>query len=376
MDLPRLLVIDDEIDIAETVAEIAADRGFEVRSIFSADDLDDMLANFVPQAIVLDLMMPGTDGVELLRILAGKIKNVKIALMSGSDSRVLASAKKLGEAQGLAILAALEKPLDIVVLRQTLDALRGASFEPGSSQIAEAMQQGHIVPHYQPIVAVAERRVDGFEALARWQHPEKGLLAADDFIELAQRENQLAPLAHHILKQVARQIMHFKDAGQTPLVAVNVPLPALIAGDFPAFLDMLFTTHRLPPRSLALEISERDFQDPAVQACLPELQRIGAAIWLGDFGRTQLDLLKLMSHPASLFKLDRSLITNLPQDDTNQKLVAAVIGLCHGLQRPVSAIGVADEKTLSLLRQMGCDRVQGFAVAPALSAEQALIFKA
>lgn len=116
----RLLVIDDEVDICETIAEIAADRGVEVKTLSNPDSVPGLLASFTPDAIMLDLMMPGTDGVEMLRYLAEQVKSAKVILMSGSDPRVLNSARRLGSAHGLDVVTVFEKPIDITLLRATL----------------------------------------------------------------------------------------------------------------------------------------------------------------------------------------------------------------------------------------------------------------
>ncbi|MDD5585848.1 MAG: response regulator, partial [Alphaproteobacteria bacterium] len=117
----RLLVIDDEEDICETIGELAAAKGLEVATISDPAKVAEKIVSFVPDLIMLDLLMPGTDGVELLRLLADQVKNAKICLMSGSDTRVLNSARRLGSAHGLDVVAALEKPLEISSIRNALD---------------------------------------------------------------------------------------------------------------------------------------------------------------------------------------------------------------------------------------------------------------
>ena len=121
--MAKLLIIDDEIDLCELIAEVAEAAGVEVRTISDSALVAEMVATYQPDAIMLDLMMPGTDGVELLRTLSAQLGQAKIALMSGSDARVLGAAQRLGAAHGLRIIATLEKPFEISTIRSTVAQL-------------------------------------------------------------------------------------------------------------------------------------------------------------------------------------------------------------------------------------------------------------
>ena len=121
--MTKILIIDDEIDLCELIGELAEDAGLEVRTLSDSAAVAETLAAFQPQAIMMDLMMPGTDGVELLRQLSDQLKGVRIALMSGSDARVLGAAQRLGAAHGLNVVTTLEKPIEIAAIRAALQAL-------------------------------------------------------------------------------------------------------------------------------------------------------------------------------------------------------------------------------------------------------------
>jgi sensor c-di-GMP phosphodiesterase-like protein len=200
----RMLVIDDEEDICETIAEVAASYQFQVSTISNPDNVAGAIATIKPDFIMLDLMMPGTDGVELLRLLADHVKDAKLCLISGSDSRVLNSARRLGSAHGLNVIAALEKPLDIGVLRSLFSQMVKGGPDADATNIAQAIAAGQLELHYQPVIELATRRVKGVEALARWAHPNRGTLMPEAFLEQAVNDGLMQALTDFVVDTAVR----------------------------------------------------------------------------------------------------------------------------------------------------------------------------
>src|SRR5262249_36608658 len=154
----RLLIVDDEQEICELIADVAEGRGFEVKTVTDPKLVEHALSDFNPDALMLDLMMPGIDGVELLRNLCAAIKGKAVVLMSGHDSRVLNSAKRLGAAHGINVVAAQEKPFEIGSLRRTLDSLTDlhqADEEKEVHVTDDEIESAGITVFYQPIVELA-----------------------------------------------------------------------------------------------------------------------------------------------------------------------------------------------------------------------------
>ena len=182
----RLLILDDEPAVAQTVAFAAERHGFAVRMSQSALAFFKDVASFDPSHIIIDLLMPGMDGVEVLRNLAAGGCGANIIMMSGMGSKVLESAQRTGLERGLRIIGTLSKPFKPAELRALLDThahhaarpepLAAADREVLLADIAPALRDGQFALHYQPKVRLADGRPAGVEALVRWQHPEFGLL--------------------------------------------------------------------------------------------------------------------------------------------------------------------------------------------------------
>ena len=201
----RMLVIDDEEDICEIIAEVGSRRGLEVKTLSNTENVAAILTNFKPDFIMLDLMMPGMDGVELLRLLSEHAKDAKLCLISGSDARVLNSARRLGSAHGLDVIAALEKPLNMEVLNTLFDQIAGTAKTAAGEDLAQAIASGQFTLHYQPVIEMATRRVKGAEALARWAHPHRGMLMPDVFLEQVVNDGLMQAMTDMVVQTSVRQ---------------------------------------------------------------------------------------------------------------------------------------------------------------------------
>ena len=373
----RLLVIDDEIDICETIAEIARDRGFEVETLSNPEEVEPVLTRFVPDAVMLDLMMPGVDGVELLRVLSTRVKQVRVALMSGSDARVLNGARRLGAAHGLDVLAALEKPLDIKALRATLDQMKAGAPPQAKADLAEAISTGQIALHYQPMVELASGHLAAVEALARWQHPTRGLLSPAESFEQAARENLLESLSAHMLALAAKQLAALKAAGRNVPVSVNLDPRSVLDPGLPERIAELRRAHDLPPGSLVIEVQESDaLKDVAKMAdALTRLKERGAEIWLDAFAGGATSLRDLLRLPASLLKIDRAAVLSITQGAEQEQWVAMAVALAKTLGLRVAAVGVETTEMLGLVKKLGCTHAQGFLIARPMGGDELLAFQ-
>ena len=358
----RLLIIDDEEDICDLIAEIGERRGLEPRTISNTENVYQVLTDFSPDVIMMDLMMPGVDGVELLRLLSQKAKNAKLCLISGSDARVLNSARRLGSAHGLNVVAALEKPLSIQTLNSFFDTVSSGGKEQGAEELALALAAKEFRLYYQPVIDLSSRRVKGVEALARWQHPTRGILLPCLFLEQITNDGLMPALTDFVIKTSVQQASDLYQAGERLTVAMNVTASALLDLSLPDKISEMCKQHNLPPEMLILEVTEaeamRDVTRTMDVLLRMRLRNIGVSI--DDFGTGHSSLRELQRMPFSELKIDRSFVTDMSDKKDCEVIVNSIIDLGHNLGLKVIAEGIEHQSTWDMLRAKSCDFAQGF----------------
>jgi len=369
----RLLVVDDEADICETIAEIAESRGFEVASISDPNLVAEKLDAFTPDIIMLDLMMPGTDGVELLRLLVDRVKNAKICLMSGSDTRVLNSARRLGSAHGLDVIAAFEKPIDINLLRTTLDSqAAGNNKAVVGVDIAQALSLGQLILYYQPVIEVATRRVKGAEALIRWAHPTRGVLPPADFLDDIVKEGLMPLMTEHVLSTAVLQVAKWHHAGENLTVSINLTASSLLELGLPDRITQMCAAHQIPPERLVLEVTETEAMKDVTRTMdvllRMRIRNIGVSI--DDFGTGHSSLRELQRMPFSEMKIDKSFVMDMVSNRDCAVIVNSIIDLGRNLGLKVIAEGVEDIRIWRMLAERKCDYAQGFYMAKPMPPEE------
>jgi diguanylate cyclase (GGDEF)-like protein len=212
--------------------------------------------------------------------------------------------------------------------------------------------------HYQP-QALIDGRVTGFEALVRWNHPERGLIAPGIFIPLAEESGMIVSLGEWILREACREAASWP----TPLnVAVNLSPVQFRHGDLANLVHSVLLETGLAPKRLELEITEGVLIDDfsRAMATLRRLKNLGVRIAMDDFGTGYSSLSYLQSFSFDKIKIDRAFVSNLSEKPQSAAIIRAVIGLAHGLKLPVIAEGVETHEQLAFLASARCDEIQGF----------------
>jgi diguanylate cyclase (GGDEF)-like protein/PAS domain S-box-containing protein len=241
-----------------------------------------------------------------------------------------------------------------------LDELRGA------------IEEDQFFLEYLPKLDLLTERLDGVEVLVRWQHPQRGIVAADKFISIAERNGLILPLTLRVIKLAIGQLQAWQGAGITPSVALNLSVDLLQNPQFPSVFGHVLASCGGRADQLLLEVSERALaQDPtSILNTLKALQAQGCRVSLDDFGTGSLSLPFLQKLPLVEFKIDRSFVSAMTRNPDAAVVVRSAISLAATLELRAVAVGVEDEETLDRLRDLGCGVVQGYFIGQPMTADK------
>ena len=240
----------------------------------------------------------------------------------------------------------------------------------------KAIEENQLVVYYQPIVSLADLRIRGFEALVRWNHPERGLIAPSEFIPIAEESDLIVLLGRWVLREACRQMAEWqvRFAPDPPLtISVNVSARQLSDPRLTEDVELALAESGLKHEALALEMTESSIMGDAEQtlAALNRLKRMNIRLEIDDFGTGYSSLSYLQRLPFDILKIDRSFVSKLDAGGGSVNIVKAILELGHSFGMKVIAEGVETEAQLSSLRQLGCKYIQGYLFSRPLDADTA-----
>lgn len=253
-----------------------------------------------------------------------------------------------------------------------------AGAEPPPEQLSligdmrAAMAGGEFLLAYQPKLDLESGRVNAAEALLRWRHPQRGMVAPGSFIPFAEQTGFIREITPWVLDAAIRQLAQWRAQGLDIAVSANLSTLDLLDPELPKRVGGLLERHGVPPARLCLEITESALMDePALAlAHLDALAALGVKLSIDDYGVGQASLAYLKSLPVDELKLDRSFVTAIADSPRNAAIVQSTIMLSHALGLSVVAEGVETAEELDWLRAHGCDVAQGYRIAkPIMAAE-------
>ena len=239
------------------------------------------------------------------------------------------------------------------------------------SELRKAIKNRQLVLNYQPVIDMKSGRVTGVEALARWNHPQRGLLMPDEFIPLAEQTGLIRDVTTWVLTEAARQCREWRSLGLELRIAVNLSVYNLYDTRFPEHVVRIIGELGSSRAALRLEITETAIMSGPSNALeiLNRLSVQGVRISIDDFGTGYSSLSYLKQLPVDELKIDKSFVTGMAVDNNDSVIVRSTIDLAHNIGLKVVAEGVEDEQTYRLLRGLHCDSAQGFYMSRPLSPE-------
>jgi EAL domain-containing protein (putative c-di-GMP-specific phosphodiesterase class I) len=233
------------------------------------------------------------------------------------------------------------------------------------NDLRQAIDRRELSVAYQPIVHAAGEDISGFEALVRWQHPERGLVSPMDFIPVAEDTGQILPIGHWTLKEACRQMQRWQRRFplDPPLfISVNLSGKQFTQPDLIEQVTKILQETRLDPRSLKLEITESVVMENIENATemLKHLRGLGVRLSIDDFGTGYSSLSYLHRFPIDTLKIDRSFVIRMVDNNENIEIVRTILMLAKNLGMDVVAEGVETKEQLALLRKLGCENGQGY----------------
>jgi EAL domain-containing protein (putative c-di-GMP-specific phosphodiesterase class I) len=265
---------------------------------------------------------------------------------------------------GIALVSAKANPTSRIELFDPIRSRFAIERVKLETELRAALEHDELMAYYQPIIDLATEGIVGFEALARWQHPERGLVLPVDFIGLAEESDLIVPLGNSMLEKACTQAQAWRERwpDQDLVMSVNLsPRQFADPGLAPAIESVLRRTG-LDPHALELEITEGSVMDRSAAGLgvLEDLRALGVRIVLDDFGMGYSSLAYLRQLPLDIIKIDQSFVTELDSRDPNVGIVRAVVSLARGLGVKVVAEGIETPEQARRLRVLGCDMGQGY----------------
>ena len=358
----RLLIIDDDDSFTRFVKKVAVSSGFSVITTGDPDEFRMTAKSWAPTLVILDLSMPGCDGIELLRHLAMVQCVAHVVVASGLDDRTVEATLRLGAERGLKMGGALAKPARLHALRELLNKFLAADTDALAGELAAAIKTDQLFLQYQPKLDCHDGRMTAVEALVRWDHPTRGIVPPDQFIALAETTGLIDPLTDWVVAHAAEQSAQWQDRGPQLAVAINISARNTQDLDFPDRLIELCRRAGANPDQIILELTETGAMRDPVQMMdvLTRLRIKGFRLSIDDFGTGYSSLVQLQRMPFSELKIDRSFVMQMNRSKDCRVIVEIVIDLARKLGLHSIAEGVENQGILDELLKLGCDGAQGY----------------
>ncbi len=380
----RFLIVEDHGFQRWELGKLMEDLG--AKHVFTAADGRDALKVMQDLSepidiIMTDLDMPEMDGMEFIRHVGELGGAPSVILVSALDASLIASVGTMVKMYNVNLLGMLEKPLTTQKLAATiatyqLPANRPERLKPVGAvipikEIAAGLRNGEFIAYFQPKVVLATRQIVGAEALARWTHPDKGLLAPSAFIASMEQSPLIDDLTWTMLAQSAEACGKWHAAGFDITVAVNLSASSLGNTGFAERVTEMVQRHHLDPQHMILEITESAAATDVGRALenLSRLRMKGFGLSIDDYGTGYSSMQQLTRIAFSELKIDQSFIRNVPAEGADRAVLESSLDMARRLKLSSIAEGIETHEEWRMMDDMGCEHGQGYYIAMPMRAE-------
>lgn len=382
--IETLLVVDDSL--LQRMHTVGLMRDLGVEMIYEAGDGHEALELLAllkspPSLLIVDLEMPGMDGVELIQQLHLRQIHVPLVIASNRESVLLASVETMIHALGMQVLGALQKPLSE---GKILDALRSFGHQPllasqncdipliDESDLVAAIRNRDVLVHYQPKVDIRTGMLKGVEALARWQHPQHGLIEPGHFIALAEQSGLIHDMSFAVLEQAMAQTVLWNERGFSLKVAVNLSPLSLEEPNFGQQVSDLLQRYGLPAEQIVLEITESSVATNLgrMLATLARFRLKGFGLSIDDYGTGFSSMQQLVRIPFTELKIDRAFVHGAHARKNLRVILQSALDMAKRLELVTVAEGIETMEDWRLLQESGCMIGQGYLIAKPMPANE------
>jgi EAL domain-containing protein (putative c-di-GMP-specific phosphodiesterase class I)/CheY-like chemotaxis protein len=330
--------------------------------------------------IISDLDMPGMDGMELIRHICEAGMPVSMILSSAIEHAVLSSVQTMTKAYGISLLATIEKPMTLQKLEAAIeryqppqprsDRPRAASSPFSVEEVRRGLQNGEFEPFFQPKIDLATGRVEGAESLARWRHPEKGIVGPYAFIGVMEDGGLIDDLTWVMLQGSARQQHLWAGGGLQLAISVNLSLKSLVDTEIADRITQIVRAEDVDPHAIILEVTESAAMTQVPQALenLARLRLRGFHLSIDDYGTGYSSMQQLTRIAFTELKIDQSFVMNALDEESCRVILESSVDMARKLNIKSVAEGAETRGHWDLLRRLGCDIVQGYFVARPMAA--------